>query len=522
MAAPPSSAMGLPKASSAELPLLGAFEWHFSWARFLKFVGPGLLMSIAYIDPGNLGGDLQVGARAGYQLLWVLLWSTMLGYVLQMQAAKLGVVTRKNLAEHCRERFDRAPRLLLWLMAEVAIIGSDIQEVIGSAIAILLLTGGAIPLWAAILLSAAASFLLLLVERFGIRHLEALFGLLIATMVGAFLHMYIVARVPTASVLRGLLVPVVPRANIEQAVALLGSLLMPHNLYLHSALVKSRRLRAQDDGHRREALAYFGLESALSLLVSIVINTCVVCVFAAGYYKKEGVAVDDIGLENAGTYLGQTYGAGIVYIWALGLLAAGQSSTMTGCYTGQFVMEGFLNFKVAAWVRILITRSVALVPTLIVAFLSSGDGSSTVLDQLNQVLNLLQSIQLPFALLPVLAFNADRSLMGSFTNSPAATACLAAISTAVVGINLAGVWAFSKEQLSGAPGWVWLGAAGAVAVYLGFLVWLAAAIKRGNDEAAGRRGGGGAGGSRRATAAGGGGDDELAAPLLVAAPRDVV
>ncbi|KIY91257.1 natural resistance-associated macrophage protein [Monoraphidium neglectum] len=170
---------------------------------------------------------------------------------------------------------------------------------------------------------------------------------------------------------------------------------MPHNLYLHSALVQTRRLRAPDDAHRREALAYFGLESALSLAVSVLINTCVVCVFAAGYFGKPGL--DDIGLENAGQYLGATYGAGIVVIWALGLLAAGQSSTMTGCYTGQFVMDGFLAFKVSAWVRILVTRLVALVPTLAVAFISGGGAGSTSLDQLNQILNLLQSVQLPFA-----------------------------------------------------------------------------------------------------------------------------
>ncbi|KAI8476617.1 MAG: natural resistance-associated macrophage protein-domain-containing protein [Monoraphidium minutum] len=510
------SAMGLPKASSAELPLLGAFEFKFSFSRFMRFIGPGLLMSIAYVDPGNLESDLQVGARAGYSLLWVLLWSTVLGYVLQMQAAKLGVVTRKNLAEHCRARFTPGPRLLLWAMAEIAIIGSDVQEVIGSAIAILLLTGGAVPLWGGILISAAAAFLLLLVERLGVRHLEALFALLISTMVGAFLHMYVVAGVPTAQVLRGFLVPWVPRQSVGQAVAMLGSLLMPHNLYLHSALVQTRRLRAQDEGHRREALAYFGLESALSLGVSVLINTCVVCVFAAGYFGRP--EVEDIGLENAGQYLGATYGAGIVVIWALGLLAAGQSSTMTGCYTGQFVMGGFLHFQVSAWVRILVTRLVALVPTLAVAFLSGGAGSSA-LDRLNQVLNLLQSVQLPFALLPVLAFNADPSLMGPFANSAPATAALSAASAAVVGINLAGVWAFAGEHLAGAPAAAWGGAGAGVVVYMGLLAYVVAAIRRGPPEGCG----GGYGGdavviSAVAEGGGGGGGGDLAEPLLGPAP----
>lgn len=406
--APSRGAMGPPKASQADLPLLGAFaagagaapgggagaaegllpggggaggaaagEWRFSFARFARFVGPGLLMSIAYVDPGNLESDLQgarpklggvwdgaaggpglsgwcstqynnttsthttqrkqhpsqppatVGAHSGYRLLWVLLWSTALGFVLQMQAAKLGVVTRRNLAQHCRARLDRAPRLLLWLMAEVAIVGADVQEVIGSAIAVMLLTRGAVPLWAGVLLSAAASFLLLLIERLGVRRLEATFAALIAAMVAAFAHMYRVARVPPAEVLRGFLVPDLGPggAGVGQAVALLGSLIMPANLYLHSALVQTRKLRAPDAAHRREALAYFGLESLLALAVSVLINACVVCVFAAGYYGPRAVGgeADDIGLENAGQYLGRTFGSGIVYIWvSLGVFCGAQ------------------------------------------------------------------------------------------------------------------------------------------------------------------------------------------------------
>lgn len=455
--------MGLVSRDSAEIPLLGAYEVSFSTRRFVKFIGPGLLMSIAYVDPGNLESDLQVGANAGYALLWVLLWSTVLGYIIQMQAAKLGVVTRKHLAQHCREQFSPVLRYFLWLMAEIAIIGSDIQEVIGSAIALLLLSRGAIPLWAGVLLSVCVSFLMLLVERWGVTTLEGLFGVLISVMVGSFAVMFYKAHVPIAAVAEGFIKPTVPRPNIAQAVALVGSLIMPHNIYLHSALVQTRALRNEDEQHKREALVYYGIESALSLLVSVFINMFVTGVFAAGFY---GQALQDIGLENAGVYLGDTYGPVMVYVWALGLLAAGQSSTMTGTYTGQFVMEGYINLKISPWARILITRSVALVPALLVAVFTRNDDSSTALDSLNQWLNLLQSVQLPFALIPVLAFNASQTLMGKFVNSRAMVVGTVAVSLLVMLINVSGVFAFAEAALTGANASAWMLVAGMMVVYL--------------------------------------------------------
>ncbi|WIA40896.1 hypothetical protein OEZ86_004557 [Tetradesmus obliquus] len=455
--------MGLVTQTSAELPLLGAYEVSFSLNRFVKFIGPGLLMSIAYVDPGNLESDLQVGANAGYSLLWVLLWCTILGYVIQMQAAKLGVVTRRHLAEHCRQQFSPVLRYFLWVMAEIAIIGSDIQEVIGSAIALLLLSRGAIPLWAGVLLSVSISFLLLLVERWGVTKLEALFGVLISVMVCSFAVMFYEAHVPLGAVAEGFLKPSIPRPAIGQAVALVGSLIMPHNIYLHSALVQTRALRHDDEAHKKEALVYYGLESALSLLVSVFINMFVTCVFAAGFYGK---ALQDIGLENAGQYLGEAYGPAMVYVWALGLLAAGQSSTMTGAYTGQFVMTGYLQLKISPWLRILLTRSVALVPALVVSLLTRNNSGSTALDELNQWLNLLQSVQLPFALIPVLAFNGSEALMGKFKNGRSMTAATVIIALAVMLINVSGVLAFAEAALSGVGMHVWALVAVGMALYL--------------------------------------------------------
>eukprot|EP00798_Chlamydomonas_sp_ICE-L_P021091 gene21091-27978_t len=274
----------------------------FSFQKLMKFMGPGLLMSIAFVDPGNLEGDLQTGVQTGYDLLWVLLLATGVGYIVQMQSAKLGVATGLHLAEHCRQQYAPVPRIALWIMAEVAIIGSDIhediQEVIGSAIAILLLSGGRVPLWAGVLITALDSFALLFIERFGIRYLELFFGFLISIMIGSFGVMFVKAQVPLASVAYGFLVPTLSRKDVPVAVALFGSNIMPHNIYLHSALVQSRKLLTTTTATKKEALNYFCIESALSLVAAIFINMFVVAVFAAGFSGQE--KVPDIGLENAG------------------------------------------------------------------------------------------------------------------------------------------------------------------------------------------------------------------------------
>ncbi|PNW83321.1 hypothetical protein CHLRE_05g248300v5 [Chlamydomonas reinhardtii] len=447
--------------------------YKFSFKRLLQFMGPGILMSIAYVDPGNLESDLQVGAQAGYVLLWLLLLSTLMGLVVQLQAAKLGVVTGRHLAQHCRRQYPRLPRLVLWVMAEVAIIGSDVQEVIGSAIALALLSGGRLPLWAGVLCTAVVSFSLLFIERLGIRVLEGFFGAMVGVMVVAFGVMYARADVPAGEVLRGFTVPSLPKKDLPVAVALMGSLIMPHNIYLHSALVQTRKLGSDRPAAKREAMLYFGIESALSLVVAVVINLFITAVFAAGFH---GAELPDIGLQSAGRYLGDTYGEAVVYIWALGLLAAGQSSTMTGTYTGQFVMGGYLDLKVSPWARVAITRAVAIAPTLAVALLcsgSNGDGDGSALDQLNQGLNLLQSVQLPFALVPVLTFSASPAIMGrAFANGPLLNAACWAIAGLVVAINGLAVYQVAYEYVVADP-WV-SGAvlAAAVAAYLALVGYL--------------------------------------------------
>jgi natural resistance-associated macrophage protein len=454
----------------------------FSWKALWSFTGPGFLMSIAYIDPGNLESDLQAGAQTGYTILWVLLWSTIMGYAMQMLSAKLGVATGRHLAEVCREEYPAFSRYALWIMAEIAIIGSDIQEVIGSAIAINLLSLGHIPLWAGVVITAVDAFFFLFLDRLGARRLEAFFGLLIAVMAGSFGYMFWDASPSIGHILKRLAVPRLPASDVTVAVGIVGAVIMPHNLYLHSALVQSRSLAGRHVSRKREAMRYFSIESALALLVSLFINVFVVTVFAKAFFGK---GISDIGLANAGRYIGDTFGTTAAFIWALGLLAAGQSSTMTGTYTGQFVMGGYLNLKVAPWKRILLTRSVALAPTLLVALLARSPNK---LDVLNQWLNILQSIQLPFAVIPVIMLTSSRRIMGPFfVNSLATRVGAWVVASVIIGVNGYLVYVAAAQNLTETP-WAIAGVVAGVLLYLGFVVWLIVGPSRRHKEAPGDAG----------------------------------
>jgi len=284
-------------------------------------------------------------------------------------------------------------------------------------------------LWAGALITAADTFTFFILERYGVRKLEAFFCALIAIMAVAFGVEYVISAPDQLQVFEGVVVPKVDQKNLEVAVGLLGAILMPHNIYLHSALVQSRRINNKVERVVAEANKYFAIESAIALFLSFIINLFVVSVFAKGFYNVPGAA--DIGLATAGTYLLEKYGKISQYIWAVGLLAAGQSSTMTGTYAGQFVMEGFLQLKIARWKRLLITRSVAIVPAVVVAIIAHNN-----LDSLDEWLNVLQSVQLPFALLPVLYFTSDEKIMGVFTNSLWVRAAVSILSMFVIGVNV--------------------------------------------------------------------------------------
>ncbi|XP_031538853.2 natural resistance-associated macrophage protein 2 isoform X1 [Vicugna pacos] len=408
----------------------------FSFRKLWAFTGPGFLMSIAYLDPGNIESDLQSGAVAGFKLLWILLLATIVGLLLQRLAARLGVVTGLHLAEVCHRQYPKVPRIILWLMVELAIIGSDMQEVIGSAIAINLLSVGRIPLWGGVLITIADTFVFLFLDKYGLRKLEAFFGFLITVMALTFGYEYVTVKPSQSQVLKGMFLPSCSGCRtpqIEQAVGIVGAVIMPHNMYLHSALVKSRQVNRANKQEVREANKYFFIESCIALFVSFIINVFVVSVFAEAFFEKTNEQVVEVcrnsssphthlfpednstlavDIYKGGVVLGCYFGPAALYIWAVGILAAGQSSTMTGTYSGQFVMEGFLNLKWSRFARVILTRSIAIIPTLLVAVFQDVEH----LTGMNDFLNVLQSLQLPFALIPILTFTSLRPVMSDFAN----------------------------------------------------------------------------------------------------------
>ncbi|XP_073822823.1 solute carrier family member malvolio isoform X2 [Musca autumnalis] len=430
----------------------------FSWRKLWAFTGPGFLMSIAYLDPGNIESDLQSGAVAKYKILWVLLWATVLGLLMQRLAARLGVVTGLHLAEMCYRQYKKVPRFILWVMIEIAIIGSDMQEVIGTAIAIYLLSNKVIPLWGGVLITIVDTFTFLFLDKYGLRKLEFLFGLLITIMAVTFGYEYVVSAPNQGEVLEGMFLPWCKDCDSQvllQAVGVVGAVIMPHNLYLHSALVKSRDVDRRQPTKVREANFYFFIEASVALFVSFIINLFVVAVFAHGMFGKtnadvlqvcenqpmyedavhsfgNNTEIIDADLYKGGLFLGCTFGAAAMYIWGVGILAAGQSSTMTGTYAGQFSMEGFLNLQWPRWRRVLFTRLIAIIPTFFLAFFSRMED----LTSMNDILNAVMSLQLPFAAIPTIAFTSCSAIMGEFVNGVGNKVVSILLTVVVITVNL--------------------------------------------------------------------------------------
>ncbi|KAE8292820.1 Natural resistance-associated macrophage protein 2 [Larimichthys crocea] len=464
----------------------------FSLRKLWAFTGPGFLMSIAYLDPGNIESDLQSGAKAGFKLLWVLLGATIIGLLLQRLAARLGVVTGMHLAEVCKQQYHTVPRVILWLMVELAIIGSDMQEVIGCAIAFNLLSGGRIKLWAGVLITIIDTFVFLFLDKYGLRKLEAFFGFLITIMAITFGYEYVTVSPDQGELLKGMFVPYCEGCGpvqLGQAVGIVGAVIMPHNIYLHSALVKSREVDRSNKKEVREANKYFLTEATVALFVSFLINVFVVAVFAEAFYDRTNEEVytvcnqsgtphlDLFPLNNetlqvdiyrGGVVLGCFFGPAALYIWAVGILAAGQSSTMTGTYSGQFVMEGFLDLRWSRFARVLLTRSLAITPTLLVAIFQDIQH----LTGMNDFLNVLQSMQLPFALIPILTFTSLPSLMHEFANGLVFKIGGGLVILLVCGINMYFVVVYVSALHSA---WLYVLAAFfsiAYLTFIGYLVWL--------------------------------------------------
>jgi manganese transport protein len=393
----------------------------------LAFAGPGYLVAVGYMDPGNWATGIAGGSRFGYTLLAAVLLSNLMAVLLQGLSSKLGIVTGRDLAQACRDHFSRPVSLMLWLAAELAIAATDLAEVLGTAIALNLLFGFPLPL--GITITVLDVFIVLLLQNRGFRWLEALVIALVATVGICFVFELIAARPDYGQVLRGF----VPTAGIvrdrEQlylALGILGATVMPHNLYLHSSIVQTRKY-AQTLAGKREAVRYAFADSTIALTFALFINAAILIVAAATFHRSGNTQVAEI--QDAYQLLTPLLGvAGASTVFALALLASGQNSTLTGTIAGQIVMEGFLDIRLRPWLRRLITRMVAIVPAAVVSVVYGESGTARLL-VLSQV---ILSLQLSFAVFPLVRFTSDRLKMGEFAN-PAWLKAAAYLVAAVIG-----------------------------------------------------------------------------------------
>lgn len=393
--------------------------------RAFAFVGPGLMVSVGYMDPGNWATDLLGGSRFGYALLWVILVSSLAAQFLQVLCARLGLVTGRDLAQLCGQRYPRPMAFVLWALCEVAIIACDLAEVVGSAVGLQLLFG--IPLPVGVVLTGLDVLLLLALTRFGFRWLEAVVATLVFTVGGCFAFQIAAAQPDWKGVAAGLTTPVLPNgAALVVALGILGATVMPHNLYLHTALMRTREVSEAD---LPRALKLATWDTLISLGVAFFVNAAIL-ILAAAQFHSRGIEVEQ--LQQAHSLLTPLLGGAAATAFAVALLASGQSSTITGTLAGQVVMEGFLKWKVTPWKRRVVSRLIAIVPAL--AVVTATGGRHTV-DML-VVSQVVLSMQLPFAIVPLVMFTSSRALMGSHVNGRVVTAVGYALSFAIVGLNL--------------------------------------------------------------------------------------
>jgi manganese transport protein len=381
-------------------------KYKSAWRRLLAFLGPAYLVSVGYMDPGNWATDIEGGARFGYTLLWVLLMSNLMALLLQMLSARLGIVTGKDLAQACRAEYNKTVRYYLWILAEIAIAATDLAEVLGTIIGLNLLFG--LPMIWGCLVTAFDTLLLIAIQRFGIRKLEAFIVMLVGTIGLCFLIEIFLAKPEWGGIASGF-IPTLDRNSLYIAIGMLGATVMPHNLYLHSALVQSRQIE-KGIISKAQAIKFNLVDSAVALNAAFFVNAAILVMAAADFYRN-GIVVTEI--QQAHSLLNTVLGTAIgPATFAIALLAAGQSSTITGTIAGQVVMEGFLHIRLKPWIRRLVTRMIALTPAVAVIAYSGESGSYRLLI-LSQV---VLSLQLPFAIIPLLNFTSDRFKMGAFVN----------------------------------------------------------------------------------------------------------
>jgi manganese transport protein len=414
-----------------------------TWRKLMAFAGPGYLVAVGYMDPGNWATDLAGGARFGYTLLSVILLSNLMAILLQGLALKLGLVTGRDLAQACRDHYSRPASIGLWVLCEIAIAACDLAEVIGSAIALNLLFG--IPLILGVCLTAADVLLILLLQHRGFRYLEAFVITLVGTIGVCFAIEIFLAEARTAEVAAGFIPStqiITNPAVLYIALGILGATVMPHNLYLHSSIVQTREIGANRMS-MREAVRYATIDSTLALLLAFCINAAILILSAAAFHRHGYHHVADLGdaYQLLSPLLGTTLAS---TLFALALLASGQNSTITGTLAGQIVMEGFLDIRLPPWLRRLVTRLIAIVPAVIVTALhgETGVGALLILSQV------ILSLQLSFAVIPLVYFTGQRSKMGEFVNRRPTAILAWMVAILIFGLNTWLVFGVLREWLA--------------------------------------------------------------------------
>ena len=379
------------------------------WKKIFAFLGPAYLVSVGYMDPGNWATDLAGGSQFGYKLLWVLLMSNLMALLLQSLSARLGIVRGRDLAQANRETYPPVINFILYILAEIAIAATDLAEVLGMAIGIQLLTG--LPLIWGVSLTVLDTFLLLLLQRYGIRKMEGFIICLVAIVGASFLIELLLVKPVMGEVVRGFIPSIPNNTALYIAIGIIGATVMPHNLYLHSALVQTRKIK-KDDAGIRQAIRMNFLDSTIALNLAFLVNAAILILAAAVFFKSGRTDVAEI--QDAHKLLDQLLGSRLApVLFAIALIAAGQSSTVTGTLAGQIVMEGYLRLRINPWLRRLITRLLAIIPALLTIIIA-GDQEVGALLVFSQV---LLSLQLGFAIIPLIHFVSDKKTMGSFAIS---------------------------------------------------------------------------------------------------------
>lgn len=405
-----------------------------SWRKFLAFAGPGLMVAVGYMDPGNWATDIAGGAQFGYTLLSVILISNFFAILLQYLALKLGVATERDLAQACRDHYHPAVSFGLWILCEIAIAACDLAEVIGSALAFNLLFG--IPLTVGVLITALDVLLILFFQYKGFRFIESVVAALILVIMGCFIYEMVASHPELFPILKGMLPQLRVVTNPSMlyiAIGILGATVMPHNLYLHSSIIQTRNYPRNDEG-KKMAIKFGAIDSTVSLLFAFFINAAILIVAAASFHRGHQDVAD---ITVAYKLLAPVLGAGLAStVFAIALLASGQNSTLTGTLAGQIVMEGFLHLRLKPWLRRLITRLIAIIPAFIVTEVSGEKGVASLL-VLSQV---ILSMQLSFAVIPLIVFTNDKRKMGRFANRTFTKVVAWIVATIILVLNLYLLW----------------------------------------------------------------------------------